>query len=157
MQDDVRPALGPTFNEDAASEGGTTRPRPLSKRAARRLIQRAVVLVGRDRHVRQQTREARLVTLWVIEDWGLAWTVVLDRGKIHFERRPAKHPAVTLSWQTAEHFLHEIESGKEREFGHESLENPASRRLLSPVLRAFCLHLRQLLREPVDDYGEPIN
>lgn len=157
MQDDAAPALGPAFNKDAASQGGTTGPRPLSKRAARRLIQRAVVLVGRDRHVRQWLREARMVTLWVIEDWGFTWTVELDRGRIHFERRPAKHPDVTLTWQTAEGFFREIESGKEREFGHESLDKPASRRLLSPVLRAFCLHLRQLLREPVDDYGDPIN
>ncbi len=157
MQDDAAPALRPAFNEDAASDGGTTRPLPLSKRAARRLIQRAVVLVGRDRHVRQQAREARMATLWVIEDWGLAWTVEPDRGKIHFERRPAKHPDVTLSWQTAEGFFHEIEGGEEKEFGHESLDNPASRRLLGPVLRAFCFHLRQVLREPVDDYGEPMN
>src|SRR5438128_9637996 len=49
----------------------------LSKRAARRLIQRALVLTGRDRHVREHIREARLTMLWVLEDWGFAWTVHL--------------------------------------------------------------------------------
>jgi hypothetical protein len=31
--------------------------------------------------------------------------VTIDRGRIEFERRPAKHPDLTLSWQTAEEFF----------------------------------------------------
>jgi len=74
---------------------------PPSKRAARRILQRAFVLTGRDRPLRQHIREARFTTLWILEDWDLAWTVIFDRGKIEFERRPAKHPDLTLSWPTA--------------------------------------------------------
>jgi len=78
---------------------------PPSKRAARRIIQRAFVLTGRDRQLRQHIREIRLTTLWILEDWDLVWTVNIDRGRIEFERRPAKHPDLTLSWQTAEEFF----------------------------------------------------
>ncbi len=80
-------------------------PLPPSKRAARRIIQRAFVLTGRDRQLRQHIREVQLTTLWSLDDWELVWTVVIDRGKIEFERRPAKHPDMTLSWQTADEFF----------------------------------------------------
>jgi hypothetical protein len=78
---------------------------PPSKRAARRILQRAFVLTGRDRPLRQHIRESRFTTLWVLEDWDLAWTVIVDRGKIEFERRPAKHPDLTLSWPAADEFF----------------------------------------------------
>ena len=78
---------------------------PPSKRAARRILQRAFVLTGRDKQLRQHIREARLTTLWILEDWDLVWTVIIDRGKIEFERRPAKHPHLTLSWKTANEFF----------------------------------------------------
>ena len=78
---------------------------PPSKRAARRILQRAFVLTGRDRQLRQHIREARLTTLWILEDWDLVWTVTIDHGKIEFERRPAKHQDLTLSWQTASEFF----------------------------------------------------
>jgi hypothetical protein len=87
---------GPRSNESSL---------PPSKRAARRLIQRALVLTGRDKQLRQHLREARLTTLWILEDWDLVWTVIIDRGKIEFERRPAKHPDLTLTWQTANEFF----------------------------------------------------
>jgi len=83
------------------TEQGQESSLPPSKRAARRIIQRAFVLTGRDRRLRQHIREARLTTLWILEDWDLVWTVMIDRGKIEFERRPAKHPDMTLSWPTA--------------------------------------------------------
>jgi len=78
---------------------------PPSKRAARRILQRAFVLTGRDRPLRQHIREARFTILWVLEDWDLVWTVIIDRGKIEFARRPAKHPELTLSWRTASEFF----------------------------------------------------
>jgi hypothetical protein len=78
---------------------------PPSKRAARRIIQRAFVLTGRDKHLRQHLRAARLTILWILEDWDLVWSVIVDRGKIEFDRRPAKHPDLTLSWQNANEFF----------------------------------------------------
>lgn len=78
---------------------------PPSKRAARRIIQRAFVLTGRDKQFRQHIREVRLTTLWALEDWELIWTVIINRGKIEFERRPTKHPDLTLSWPTADEFF----------------------------------------------------
>ena len=78
---------------------------PPSKRAARRILQRAYVLTGRDRTLRQHIREARFTTLWILEDWDFAWTVIVDRGRIEFERRPAKHPDLTFSWPTADGFF----------------------------------------------------
>ena len=78
---------------------------PPSKRAARRILQRAFVLTGRDKPLRQHIREVQFTTLWVLEDWDLAWTVIIDRGKIEFERRPAKHPDLTFTWPTAEEFF----------------------------------------------------
>ena len=78
---------------------------PPSKRAARRILQRAFVLTGRDRALRQHIREARFTTVWILEDWDLVWTVIIDRGKIDFERRPARHPDLTLTWPTAVDFF----------------------------------------------------
>ena len=78
---------------------------PPSKRAARRILQRAFVLAGRDKTLRQHIREARLTILWVLEDWDLVWTIIIDRGKIELARRPAKHPDLTLTWRTASEFF----------------------------------------------------
>src|SRR6266481_4257192 len=80
----------------------------LSRRAARRIFQRAFVLAGRDRNVRQHIREAHCKILWVIEDWDFAWTVILDRGRVDFDRRPTKRPDLTLTWSTAEEFFHQV-------------------------------------------------
>ncbi len=126
---------------------------PLSKRAARRLIQRAFVLVGRDRHIRQNLREARLNTLWVIEDWRLSWTLELDRGKFQFERRPAKRPDLTLNWPTAEAFFRQIASGSLAGETCEIAGDLASRRIIEPVCRAFCRTLGDVMRNPFDDAG----
>ncbi len=153
MKDDVEPASRPAGSLHAAFEGGATTSLPLSKRAARRLIQRAFVLVGRDGNVRQHLRQASAVTLWVLEDWKLAWTVELNRGRIQFERRPARHPDLTLTWRTAEEFFHQIEAGVFPEDGFEIAGNLESRRFSQPVYQAFCKVLLKVLRYPFDDAG----
>jgi len=127
----------------------------LSKRAARRLIQRALVLTGRDRHVREHIREARLTMLWVLEDWGFAWTVHLDRGKIEFDRRPAKKPDVTLTWRTAPEFF---ETEKEN-WRAESFEYSGPQELMRTLERlyhSFSVSLGGVLRNPVDENGDPL-
>jgi hypothetical protein len=129
---------------------------PFSKRAARRMIQRAFVLAGRERNVRQHTREARLTTLWTIEDWQLSWTVVLDRGHITLERRPAKHPQLTLSWPTAEEFLHQVEARAGAEERIERTGDLSAWRTVRPILKTFFVCLRDVLRDPVDENGDPL-
>ncbi len=128
----------------------------LSKRAARRLIQHAFVLVGRDRKVRQHLREASVVTLWVLEDWKFAWTVELDRGKIHFDRRPARRPDLTLTWLTAESFFRQIESGGAADDSLEMVGNLELRKFLRPVYQAFCKILPKVLRYPFDNEGNRV-
>lgn len=156
MEDDVVPASRPASPQTAASESPATEAPQLSKRAARRLIQRALVLVDRDRHVRQHVREAGVRILWIIEDWRFAWTVVIERGKIHFERRPAKKPDLTLSWQTADGFFRQIETGAPLSEGFEMTGNLNLRRFSEPVYQAFCNELRKVLRYPFDEDGEPL-
>ena len=138
-----------THSENGSNESSL----PPSKRAARRILQRAFVLTGRDRPLRQHIREARLTTLWILEDWDLVWTVIIDRGKIEFERRPAKHPDLTLSWQTANGFF---SCGRESSAPESSLElagNLELRRVASNLLKCFFGHLGHVLRNPVDGAG----
>lgn len=137
------------------SEPQAVSPR-LSKRGARRLIQRAFVLAGRDRAVRQHLRQANLTTLWIIEGWGFAWTVVLHQGRIEFERRPAKNPDVTLAWLTAEEFFNQIENGAPGEGAFEVAGNPALQKFTEQLYQAFRTSLRELLRNPVDEDGHPL-
>ena len=135
---------------------------PLSRRAARRLIQRAFVLAGRDRHVRQHIREAHLTTLWVLEDWDFVWSVLLERGKLSFDRRPSRKPDSTFTWQTAAEFFAQIEQGnlverdnlKDEGFGYEGL--PGLKRTFEPLFRVFAEALREVLRNPVDENGDPL-
>ena len=47
-------------------------------------------MAGRDRVVRQHIREARVTTLWALEDWRFEWTVALERGKVLFGEEFAK-------------------------------------------------------------------
>jgi hypothetical protein len=129
---------------------------PPSKRAARRIIQRAFVLTGHDRQLRQHIREAHLTTLWILEDWDLVWTVTMDRGKIAFERRPAKHPDLTVSWQTANEFF---SCGRESASPQSILElagNIELRRVANHLLKSFFGHLGHVLRNPVDGAGESL-
>ena len=128
----------------------------LSRRAARRLIQRAFVIAGRDRNVRQQIREVRFTTLWILEEWDFAWSVFLDRGKLTFERRPARRPDATLTWPTASEFSAQIEQGNLRGEGWR-YEGPAElRRISEPLFRVFAQALSAVLENPVDENGDPL-
>lgn len=129
---------------------------PISKRGARRLIQRALVLAARDKHLRQHFREARLTTLWVLEDWNFVWTAIFDRGKIHFERRPAKHPDLTLTWRTSEEFFEQIDGGNIPEGSFQIEGTLEHQRLFEPILRGFSRMLRHVIANPVDDEGESL-
>jgi hypothetical protein len=128
----------------------------LSKRAARRIIQRAFVLMGRDRVLRQQIRESEIITLWIVEDWELEWTVFLHRGKFELERRPAKHPEVTLTWPTAEEFFRQVDRSGEADIEVQIIPVQQPRRFFETLLRAFFVCLRQVLANPVDDAGESL-
>lgn len=125
----------------------------LSKRAARRLIQRAFVLVGRDRRVREHIREAHLTMLWVLEDWGFEWTVVVDRGRLQFDRRPARKPDLTVTWREATVFFQRIEDGGEDADDFKIEGKLELRKFLDLVYRAFRSALHEVLRYPFDDEG----
>jgi hypothetical protein len=127
-----------------------------SKRAARRIIQRACVLTGRDRHVRQHLRHAGFSSLWVLEDWNFTWTVVFDRGRIKFDRRPTKKPDVTFIWQRAATFFARIEGTVWAEPTCHAEGDPALLRLCEPVCQTFAKTLGALLRQPVDENGMPL-
>jgi len=127
----------------------------LSKRAARRIIQRAFVLMGRDKVLRTQIREAEITTLWIVEDWEMEWTVFLHRGRFEVERRPAKHPDVTLSWPTAVEFFQQVDLSSER-LKFQILPAQEHRRYFDTLLRGFFACLRRVLTNPVDDVGESL-
>jgi hypothetical protein len=128
-------------------------PQELSRRAARRLIQRAVVLVGRDRHVRQNIREARLSMAWVLEDWQFEWTVHLDRGKLEFDRRPVKHPNLTLTWREAAAFFASATTGRENRDDYSIEGDRDLRRYGELVWKSLRVELGKVLRFPFDDDG----
>jgi len=131
----------------------------LSKRAARRLIQRALVLAGRERTLRQHIRQAEAVTMWSLEDWELEWTLTLDHGKLDFERRVSKHPDMTLVWSSAEGFFRQVVTGK-LDPSVTSLVTDAgqalSRRTLELLFQTFSAALRAVLANPVDGNGDPL-
>jgi hypothetical protein len=129
---------------------------PISKRAARRLIQQAFVLTGRDRSVRQHIREARLETLWVLEDWNFEWTIILDRGKVRFERRPARSPDMILTWPDAVEFFATLQEGRAPDDAMTMEGNPGFRTYVEPVYRSFCRSLEQVIKYPVDDAGNQL-
>jgi hypothetical protein len=128
----------------------------LSKRAARRIIQRTFVLMGKDKVLRQQIRESQVATLWTIDDWELEWTVFLHRGKFEFERRSAKHPDVTLSWPTAEEFFRQAERAGDSDVQCHILPEQERRRFFDALLRGFFATLRHVLARPVDALGESL-
>jgi hypothetical protein len=127
-----------------------------SKRAARRIIQRAFVLAGRNKALRQHIRETELTTLWVLEDWNLTWTVSLARGRFEVDRRPAKHPDVTLSWSTAKEFFQQAERAGEGNVEVRVLPVEGNRRFFASLLREYFNSLRHVLSDPVDDVGESL-
>jgi len=127
----------------------------LSKRAARRLIQRAWVLAGRDRTLRQHIREAELVTLWAIEDREIDWTLTLDHGRLDFERRASKRPDATFAWPTADDFFAQVGMGN-LEPATTYAGPPLPRRTLETLFNAFTAALRFVLQNPVDGNGDPL-
>lgn len=128
-------------------------PPEISKRAARRVLQRAFVLVGRDRTVRQHIREARVITLWALEDWGFEWTVTIDRGKVQFDRRPARAPDLTFTWPNAEGFFKSLWEGKSPDASLHLAGDLSLRRFGDPVYTAFCRLAEQVLHAPFDEAG----
>ena len=128
----------------------------ISKRAARRLIQRAIVLTGRDRSVRQHIREVRIATLWVLEDWNLEWTVNLDRGRVRFDRRPTRAPDLTLTWPNAEEFFTNIQEGRTPDDSLAVEGDPELRTYVDPVYRSFCRSLEGVIKYPFDDAENPL-
>src|SRR3990172_5540976 len=84
----------------------------ISKRGARRVIQRAFVLVGRDLAIRQYLRDVELNTRWTVEGWNLEWTVLVDRGRLDFHRGHVGRPDVTYAWRTSDEFFSQIETGE---------------------------------------------
>ena len=135
-------------------EPETARSPALSKRAARRVIQRAFVLVGRDKNIRQHLREASLNTLWTIEDWGLEWTVTVERGRFEFHRGRTGRPQVTYSWLRAEDFFNQVETGASNPEAFQCQGGREVQRLLGPVFLAFAKSLSGVLQHPFDDDGE---
>lgn len=128
----------------------------LSKRAARRIIQRAFVLMGRDKVLRHHIRESEITALWIVEDWDMEWTVFLHRGRFEVERRPARHPDVTLSWPTAEEFFRQVDRSGEAPVQVQILPVQEHRRLFQTLLRGFFACLRHVLANPIDDVGESL-
>jgi hypothetical protein len=126
----------------------------LSKRGARRVIQRAFVLVGRERAIRQHVREVELNMQWVVEDWGLEWTVVIDHGRLEFHRGRVGKPQVSYIWETGERFLGQVETKAAPEKGFCFIADPVWRRVVEPVFNSFLTALRAVLADPVDDDGE---
>lgn len=139
--------------DDEPLSAGPADPALLSRRAARRLFQRAFVLAGRDRNVRQHIREAHCVILWVIEDWDFAWTIFMDKGKIEFDRRPTKRPDLTLTWPTAEDFFKQVQKGTRKDDAPAHAGDAAAWKVAQPLFSGFCAALREVLLDPVDENG----
>jgi hypothetical protein len=139
--------------EDHHDPESAPAPTDLSRRAARRLIQRAFVLLGRNKHVRQHIREVHLKTMWVLEDEGFEWAVFLDRGKVQFDRRPVKDPDLTLTWPQAEAFFESSRTGRDQPEDFR-IEGPQELlRLAEFIWRAFREELGNVLRYPFDEDG----
>ena len=125
----------------------------LSKRGARRVIQRAFVLVGRAKPIRQHLRETALTTHWTVEDWALEWTVSLDHGRVEFSRGHVGKAQVSYVWKTGARFLNHIESqvGPKDEFAY--VGDLVWHRVVDPVFKAFATTLKEVLADPIDDDG----
>ncbi len=129
-------------------------PGGLSKRAAQRLIQRAIVLAGRNRNVKQQIREADLTSVWSIEDWDLEWAVAIRRGKLDFDRRLPRQPDIQVRWPTAEGFFAEAGNKGPASPNQGQYEGPPQMRRMWDVLyHAFRVALGDVLQDPVDEEG----
>lgn len=131
-------------------------PGGISKRAAQRLIQRALVLAGRSRTVRQHIREVDLTSVWTIEDWGLEWAVAIRRGELDFDRRLPARPDIKVSWPKAEAFFSERETSAHGGAEPRYEGPPEARRTWDVVYRAFQAALRELMQNPVDGDGRTL-
>lgn len=129
-------------------------PGGLSKRAAQRLIQRAFVLAGRNRNVRQHIREADLSSVWTIEDWDLEWAVAIRRGKLDFDRRLPHQPDIHVTWPTAEGFFAAMEESAAGKLQYDG--PPESRRTWDVVYTALRAAFKGLLLDPVDGDGRSL-
>jgi hypothetical protein len=128
----------------------------ISKRAAQRLIQRALVLAARNRNVRQHIREADLSSAWSIEDWGLEWAVTIRHGKLDFDRRLPHHPDIRVSWPTAQGFFNEAEDTPARSSSLHYEGPLEARRMWDIIHHAFRTALKDLLQNPVDQDGRSL-
>ena len=126
----------------------------LSKRAARRIIQRTFVIMGKDKVLRQLIRESDIITVWMIEDWELEWTVLLRRGKFEVERRQSKHPNVTLTWPTAEEFFRQVDRSGDASVQVQMTPEQDHPRFFETLLRGFFSTLRSVLENPIDAVGQ---
>ena len=126
----------------------------LSKRAARRIIQRTFVLMGKDKVLRQLIRESEITTVWMIEDWELEWTVLLRRGKFEVERRQSKRPDITLTWPTAEEFFRQVDRTGDASVQVQMTPEQEHPRFFETLLRGFFSTLRSVLENPVDAVGQ---
>ena len=139
------------------AERGTLPPSPgISKRAALRLIQRALVLAARTRSVRQHIRQAELTSTWTIQDWGLEWAVSLRRGRLDFDRRLPRQPDIRVSWPTAAAFFDEGERPNAEVLKPQCGGPPTARAAWDVVYRAFRTELRDLIQHPVDADGRSL-
>ncbi|MGH9454370.1 MAG: hypothetical protein ACRD2O_10430 [Terriglobia bacterium] len=131
----------------------------LSHRAARRVVQRAFVLTGRDRALRDHIRTTKVETLWRIEDWRFSWTVVIDLGRVEFSRKPSKRPDAAFIWPEVAGFARQIEGptprpGSDAEFIH--AQDPKVRKVALALYSTFIPFLRQVLSDPFDENGIPL-
>jgi len=125
----------------------------LSKRGARRVIQRAFVLMGRDKALRLKLRSVELTTRWTVEEWGLEWTVIVAAGHFEFYRGRVGKAQVQVRWNAGGDFRAHLESGNAPGEGFQLDCKPAARRHMDVVFKAFLGSLRKVLEDPVDDDG----
>jgi hypothetical protein len=109
--------------------------------------------MGRDKALRQRLKGVELTTRWMVEDWGLEWTVILDQGYLEFHRGHVGKAQVSFLWKTGEEFLGQIETGLIPGDGFELECEPALRRLIDLLLAGLCSTLKAVLADPVDDDG----
>jgi hypothetical protein len=128
----------------------------LSKRAARRIIQRTFVLMGKDKPLRQLIRESEITTVWIIEDWEFEWTVLLHRGKFEVERRQSKRPNVTLTWPTAVEFFNQVDRPGDAGVQVQIVPEQDHSRFFETLLRGFFSTLHLVLENPVDAVGQSL-
>ena len=129
----------------------------LSKRAARRIIQRTFVLMGKDKvsaAANPRIAKSPRFGSWKTGRWsGRCFSTA---GSLKLERRPAKHPDVTLSWPTAEEFFHQVDRSGDANVQVQILPEQEHRRFFETLLRGFFSCLRHVLANPVDAVGESL-